>query len=372
MPRVADTLRDLRVSAAEAARKSHLPIDRIEAIFSGDKATVSELRALSRGLRLPMHIFAGGKDRNSGDIDLLFRDAGRSDQTFDVTVEKVKTFVSAALEILPQRTTLPNWLLDIDCSGADYTAADRIAKDFRENLPSIGPDDPLTELPELIGSLEGVVLGRLNFSKYEGVSLIAGNYCFIFVSPRFEARMLFTLGHEIGHIICHHRNENKAIFDSPKSVGTFGRYSIRESFADAFSSCLILPDMGLAKSIIEFKRFYEIEDEDISDFEISLLSHFYGVSFQVAARRCEDLELIPRGSSHLITDMITKRFGSPEKRAKELGVPPRKKIDFPVISASLAEAIVEKLDNGSFSIGWASDRFGLSIGEIFSLHAKRS
>lgn len=370
MSRVANTLKDLQVSREEAARKSHLPIERIEAIFAGEKASVSELRALSRGLRVPMHIFAGGRVKQHTDaIAPLFRNTGKSDEAFDVTVEKVKTFVAAALEVLPLRTHLPEWLSDISLAGEDYVAADRAAKDFRSKIPDIGPNDPLTDLPDIIGTLEGVILSRLNFSRYEGVSLIAGNYCFIFVSPRFEARMLFTLGHEIAHIVCHHRNDNKAIFDSPKSVGTFGRSSLKESFADVFSSCLLLPDMGLAKSIMEFKKFYNIENSEISDFEICLLSHFYGVSFQVAARRCEDLELIPRGSSHVITDLISTRYGSPEKRASALGVPPRRKISFPKISKHLADAIVEKLDDGSLSIGWVSDRFGLSIGEVFSLNA---
>jgi Zn-dependent peptidase ImmA (M78 family) len=220
--------------------------------------------------------------------------------------------------------------------------------------------------------LEGMVVSRLLYSRYEGVSLIAGNYCFIFVSPRFQGRMLFTLGHELGHIIAHHESGGDAIFERAGQIGTFGERSRREAFVDAFSSCLLLPDIGVGKALQAFRQHYGVKSRNITDLEILLLARFYGVSFDVAAHRCEDLGLLPSGASLAISSQLKKEFGSPEKRAEHLGLPPRQQIILPPISVHLAKSISRAIRLGHVSIGWVTDRLGLSIGEVLSINAESS
>jgi Zn-dependent peptidase ImmA (M78 family) len=289
---------------------------------------------------------------------------------YDVSVEKVAAFVEAALEILPPRSALPPWLLDLKAGPINYVEADRLAKLCRKSLYADREDEPAVDLPEILGGLDGVVLTRLLFSRYEGVSLIAGNYCFVFVSPRFEGRMLFTLGHELGHILAHHKKGRTALFERPSDIGTFGHGSRGEAFVDAFSSCFLLPDEGVGKALRSFREYYEITSPTISDFEILLLARFYGVSFEVAARRCEDLEILPKGLGYALAAKLKKEFGSPENRAAELGVPPRPRVRFPPVSGELAEAISQQITTGRISLGWATDRLGLSIGEVLAAHAR--
>jgi Zn-dependent peptidase ImmA (M78 family) len=300
----------------------------------------------------------------------LFRDTKKGQASYDLTVEKVASFIEAALEILPPRIELPEWLQAIGAGERTYAEADRLAKQFRRMVFEDHEEQPASDLFLVLGSLEGVIVSRLDYSRYEGVSLIAGNYCFIFVSPRFAGRMLFTAGHELGHIAAHHQNGDKALFEEPSDIGSFGRHSQEESFVDAFSSCLLLPDVGVGKSLKLFRDHFGVESNNLTDMEILLLARFYGVSFEVAARRCEDLRLLPPGVGHSLATTLRKEFGSPEKRAESLGLPARPEVQFPPISANLAEHLSSKINLGEISIGWAADRLGVTIGEILAANVR--
>lgn len=369
---VSEALRGLKLNAKDIADKAQLPLSRVQSILDGDSASLSELRAISAGLRLPLHTLAKGRRATDPDslLSPLFRDVGRAGVDYDVTIEKVATFVEAALEILPPRDSLPNWLREIRTGPVNYVEADRLAKHCRRLIYEGREDEPAIDLPQALGDLEGVVVTRLLFSRYEGVSLIAGNYCFIFISPRFEGRMLFTLAHEFGHIVAHHKSGRSAMFERPSDIGAFGHGSRGEHFVDAFSSCFLLPDDGVGKALRSFREYYEIQSSTLSDFEILLLARFYGVSFEVAALRCEHLEVIPQGVAFALAAKLKKEFGSPEKRATELGVPPRPRVRIPPVSGALAETISRKITSGEISLGWATDRLGLTIGEVLAANAR--
>jgi Zn-dependent peptidase ImmA (M78 family) len=370
--RIAEALSGLRLQPKQIADKSNLPLTRVEEILGGAPVALNELRAISTGLRLPLHLLARGPEAAEFPSTLrpLFRDTIRDGAGYDITVAKIATFVEAALEILPQRSSPPPLARDVAVGPPSYVEADRAAKFCRELLYPTRVDEPATDLPHIIGNLEGVVLSRLLFSRYEGVSIAHGNYVFIFVSPRFLGRMLFTVGHEWGHVIANHLREKGAMFERPSAIGSFGHGSKQEAFVDAFASCFLLPDVGVAKALRAFKEYYELPADGLSDFEILLLARFFGVSFDVAARRLEDLEIMPRGAGYSLSQRLKKEFGSPEKRADELGVPPRRKIEIPALSGELAEAVSRKINIGEVSLGWAADRLGLSIGEIMAANTR--
>lgn len=370
MSTVSEALNGLNLSAREIASRARLPQSRVQELLDGDKASLSELRGISVGLRIPLHVLAQGRRPSEAHgVEPLFRSVRDAHEEYDVTVERIASFVDAALQLLPPRETIPTWLANLDVGQPSYPEADRLSKRFREKFFEHPEDDPAFDLPLALGKVEGVVISRLLFSRYEGVSLIAGNYCFIFVSPRFQARMLFTLGHELGHIIAHHKGSNSVRLEKPSQIGSFGQHSRDEAFVDAFSSCLLLPDVGIGKAIRAFREHYKIANKQLSDFEILLLARFYGVSFDVAARRCEDLGLLPAGVGFAISNQLRKEFGSPEKRADALGIPPRRKVSLPPISIHLASAISAAINEGNVSIGWVTDRLGLSVGEVIAANA---
>lgn len=371
MSSVAEALRGLKIGTKEIADKSNLPLHRVEELLQGAKAALSELRAISAGLRVPMHVLAQGRrPSESTTLEPLFRSVRGATVDLDVTLERIVTFVESALELLPTRLEVPNWLNKFDIGPPTYGEADRISKQFRALTYRHSDDEPAFNLPAVLGQLDGVIVSRLLYSRYEGVSLIAGNYCFIFVSPRFQGRMLFTLGHELGHIIAHHESGGDAIFERPGQIGTFGDRSRKEAFVDAFSSCLLLPDVGVGRALQAFREHYGVRSRNLTDLEILLLARFYGVSFDVAARRCEDLGLLPPGAGFAISAQLKKDFGSPEKRAEHLGLPPRQQVVLPAISAHLAKSISRAIRPGTVSIGWVTDRLGLSIGEVLAINAE--
>jgi len=368
---IAGALKGLKISPQQIANKSRLPLDRVQTILAGAAPTISEVRAIASGLRVPMHLLARTEPpSDAARARPLFRNTKREDASYDITVEKVAAFVEAALEILPARKTPPGWLAKCRTDERSYQAADALAKRFRRLVHTDPDSDPATDLIAVLGLLEGVIVSRLEHSRYEGVSLMSGNYCFVFVSPRFTGRMLFTAGHELGHLLAHHQMGHAAVFERPADIGGFGKHSREEAFVDAFASCLLLPDIGIGRSLSAFREYYAIQSKNLTDFELLLLARFYGVSFDVAARRCEDLGLLPAGMGHALSKRLSEEYGSPEKRADALGLPARQPMPFPAVSPALAKALSQRISLGEVSIGWAADRLGLSIGEIMASNTR--
>lgn len=370
MSRLSETLRGLGLTADQITSKTRLAPERVRAILRGDEAPMSELRAISTGLRIPLRILASGK-RSSDDserLGLLFRSVRQTHPGYDVTVERIATFVEAAIRVLPTADRLPLWLDDFIVRDETYEEAARLALLFRSIFCADRMDDPLHHLPQLLDHA-GFVTARLRFSQYEGVSLIAENHCFIFVSPRFVGRMLFTLAHELGHIIAHHREGHAPIFERASHIGNFKKRTKSEGFVDAFASNLLLPDTAIARALQTIRDHFQIRSPVIGDLEILFVARYFGVSFDVAARRCEELELLPPGGAASLADTLRKEYGSPERRADAISLPERPPVRFSPVSEQLGEAIGRAINRGDISIGWAADRFGLSLGEILASHA---
>nr|WP_175428864.1 ImmA/IrrE family metallo-endopeptidase [Azospirillum argentinense] len=279
-------------------------------------------------------------------------------------------YVDSALAVLPARSQLPNWMRSFSIRNESFQEAHRVAHDFRAAILPDRQDDPLHNLPQIMEELGGVIVSRLHKSRYEGASIATNGYGFAFVSPRFAGRMLFTLAHELGHLLAHHSNGAGATFDLPSEIGAYRHKSKSEAFVDAFAAILLLPDRAIGKALREIRSLYKITASVVGDVEISILARYYGVSFDVAALRCEQLELLPLGGAYSLSQRIKKEYGSAEKRAEELGLPTRMDVTIPQISPSLLLAIVNRIEAGDVSAGWASERFDISISDIYSVHAE--
>lgn len=362
MTRVSELLRHLDLSADEIALKARLPTERVRAILGGDSASVSDLRAIARGLKIPIRNFAASPSVES-DLTLLFRST--VNQKTDLGVEKAAAFVSAALSVLPRRSEPPDWLTRLEPSQETYQEAERLAEHFRFLFAPERPDDPLLDLPEVLIDLGGIILGRLDTSRFEGASVVADGYAFIFVSPRFSGRMLFTLAHELGHLIAHHRERRSIVFDRATQIGGQRHHNTAESFVDAFASVLLLPSRGVALALKQIRDVLNVRTPAIGDVELLYLSRFFGVSFEVAARRCEQLELLPPGGTRTFIEHL-KQYGGAEKRADALGLPPRPQVNIPRVSNNLLRAAAELCNQGKISAGWVADQFGCSIKDLYT------
>jgi len=268
------------------------------------------------------------------------------------------------LSLLPVRAALANWMRN-SLPTDSYADAVNLADHFRyTNFKSL--TDPLTSLPEILVGLGGLILGRMSTSRFEGASIVADGYAFIFVSPRFSGRMLFTLAHELGHLLAHHSDNRSSIFDLSSQIGSFKRTSNVESFADAFASALLMPRNGVGIALNAIRSTLDVREDALGDIEVLYLAIFYGVSFEVAARRCEQLELLPSGGAYSLSQHVKAAYGSAEKLARKLSLPPRAPIRIPQVSENVLDAAIAKIDEGEVSIGWVTDRFGCSVSEIYA------
>lgn len=368
MANVAGTLRALTLRPTEIAARTRLAPARIEEILAGAPVAASELRALARGLKLSMRAFtAAGTVAGNQELSALFRSPGISDVEREPTIERLAGFVDAALKVLPKRQRLPAWLEDFGLREAEsYPEAERLAGQLREVVYPGQADDPALDLPQRLVSLDGLIVSQLRNSKYEGASVAAGGYLFVFVSPRFPARMLFTLGHELGHVVAHHSLQS-AHLDLASNIGSFKNRA--EGFADAFSSAFLLPTHAVGRALLHIRRLIGASSDQVGDVEILILARMYGVSFDVAARRCEALDLLPEGGAASLADYLRQNHKSPEKRADALQLPPREPVHFDAISPNLMKYVHEGVARGLTSPSWISERLGTSIENIYNSHA---
>jgi Zn-dependent peptidase ImmA (M78 family) len=208
-------------------------------------------------------------------------------------------------------------------------------------------------------------------SKIDGASAFIEGLPFVFVAERFPPRMLFTLAHEIGHLVAHHDPAASfAVLDTDEECsGGKKRKNADEFYAHAFASCLLMPARGVGVALQKIRSMQSQTQDQVGDLEILLLSRIYGVSFHAAAKRCEDLSLLPKGGAASLAEAITKKYGSAEKRAEQANLPPRSRIDFPQVPEPLLLAALERVRAGELSIGKASAVLGLSISDLISANA---
>lgn len=371
MANVASTLRALSLQTNEIASRTRLAPERVKEILDGAPVTASELRALARGLKLSMRAFTStGSPATSPSLGALFRAPGVSDSEREPTLDRLAGFVDAALKVLPVRERLPDWLGRFGLQGPEtYNEAERLAAELREFIYPGEVDIPAIDLPQRLRMLDGLIVSQLKNSKYEGASVVAGGYIFVFVSPRFPGRMLFTLGHELGHVVAHH-SVRSAHLDLATSIGSFRNRA--ESFADAFSSAFLLPAQAVGGSLQAIRQLIGATSDEIGDVEILILARLHGVSFDVAARRCESLTLLPPGGAASLSQYIREHHQSPEKRAEALNLPPREQIRFDAVSPILMKFVHESVARGVTSPSWIADRLSTSIESIYETHASTS
>ncbi len=269
---------------------------------------------------------------------------------------------------MPARAAAPAWIeqfwaLDLKF----YEDAEAAASSFREILYPGQEEEPAIGLPQRLNSLDGIVISQLRNSRYEGCSLVTGGYVFIFVSPRFPGRMLFTLAHELGHVLANHVNQ-VAHYDLSGDIGRLK--NPEEAFADNFSSAFLLPMSAVGRSLSAIREMLRIKSDAVGDVEIILLSRFFGVSFDVAARRCERLKLLPPGGAYSLSQYVKENFKSPELRAEAAGLPPRQAVSLDLISPLLFSEASKKIYEGEISPTWVADQFGISIDQLQRLHSR--
>ncbi len=99
------------------------------------------------------------------------------------------------------------------------------------------------------------------------------------------AREIFTLAHEIGHIILHFEKANAFIDDAITIAGR--STDEKEQEANYFASCLLMPEDEVDKFLdLEIDDF---ENKGLTAMDIARIMSEFNVSFEMALNRLENL-----------------------------------------------------------------------------------
>ena len=372
MPSLADRMREAGMPAEELSQRTGLSPQRVADLLHDAEPSLRELRLVASALQLSLSDFLPPTSAEKH-AEVLFRKRASEKRRPAAPVDHFTRRVGGALELLvdgPKST--PHWLSDFKMPSASYIDAENAASLFRAHFFRGDNLSPLLLLPSILVHELGALVYVGSRQSFDGASVILNGQVFIFVAAQFRPRMLFTLAHELGHILTHHNDHEVVVLDLPEDIGELPRRSARqeEAFANAFASCLLLPREGVAVALRKIREMIGVHGDAVGDVELLYLAGIFGVSFQVAARRCEDLALLPTGGAKSLYDHLVKEHESPEKRAKSLGLPERPEIEFPPLPPRLLDTAMKKVRSGEISVGRASQILNLSIPDIFLLNAR--
>jgi Zn-dependent peptidase ImmA (M78 family) len=368
---LADIVKSRQLDLDRLSQRSGVAADRIAAIMQGADPSLGELRKLSTALRVRIMDLVP-TDPNQPATEWLFRTVASGHSKADPAVlsnlsRKIE-YSMKLLGTLTQEGAL--WWTERFRRGATYADADESAGIFRNLFYGDDHVSPLLSLPKIVVERLGVLLFSVDAAGLDGASAYFGGVPYIFISNRFRPRMLFTLAHEVGHILSHHEaTQSFAVYDEERAEDAESAtpHKAEESFAHAFASCLLMPSGGVGIALQKIRAVHRIrEDSPVGDIEILLLSRIFGLSFVATARRCEDLRLLPRGGARSLDEWLKKKYGSAEKRADSIGLPARPEIEFPRIPERLLTSAVAQIRAGKISVGKASALLGMPISDLLS------
>lgn len=348
--------------------QSGISVERLAALAQGAEPTLGELRRVAAGLGVPLEELVAPSGSAQG-AQFLFRNVGESVKGTNI-VDRLTRKIGYSLDIMSgaQQT---EWLEVFKVPDQSFAEAEEAATLFRAMFYQNDQVSPLLDLPHVMADSLGVILFVINAHEIDGASVYFQGTPFVFVSARFPPRMLFTVGHELGHLIAHRRTgDGFAVVDSrvDEFIGSAAQ-GTQERFAHTFASCLLMPKTGVGIALKKVRALAQVPDGPVADIQLLYLSRIFGVSFEAAARRCEDLDLLPSGGGASLNKQLKVRYGSAEKAADALGLPPRPEIRFPHVSTHLLSAAVERIRTGELSAGKAASILGISIAELISANA---
>jgi len=362
-------LQESSKSFSELSVETGIAEVRIRALASGAEASMGELRLLASAFKASVTDLLE-EPKYQAPAQLLFRKAVQEKPRFRSSAdEQWLRLTSKSLELIDRNACSFDWFKSIPTVAETYAGAEELSLQFR-GLFFEGDDlSPMLQLPEIVEGQLGIPVLIAPSKTTEGASAVVQGLPFVFVAPRFPPRMLFTLAHEVGHILAHHDLSQDFVTVDEDEGNLWKSKDKSERFADAFASCLLLPRRGLGIALNKIREFVSHSGGPVGDVEILYVAYIFGVSFEVAARRCEALELLPQGGALSLYEELCKSYGSPEKRAVDAGLPPRNEIRFPPVSNVLLSHAIRKVRQERLSIGRAAALLQVTVADLTAFNA---
>ena len=338
------------------SRKTNIDIERLQGFVKGEIPNTSELISLARYLKVPPSAFMPGYDL-SQNVSVKFRSAFRAS---NLSVAQLR--ISTALDtIVPEK--LPSETLHFakdEDQTIDLRFVENLAAAIKVDVFEIPRDDPVIDLHKMVAQHNIADIVCLRSLNVDGASGLFRGRNFIILSTSFIYRMMFTLAHELGHIVLGHSNETFMIDEKVLAGGS--TENNEEAQANSFASAFLLPALGVSSFLRVLRENHEYGDDRLSSDEVAYLAAYFNVSFEVAGYRLEQLKIVPNGVTSEFKQNILKKFTSLEEYMRPLRGEPQK--NFGIFSYELRQSVRDRLNDGDLSLGNLSDVTGFSISEI--------
>jgi Zn-dependent peptidase ImmA (M78 family)/transcriptional regulator with XRE-family HTH domain len=361
---IAAHLASKNLSLATAAEKAGMTTERFQQVAGGAKATLGEMRGIAKALQVPVSSLM--ERAQAEPIKLLFRQTLEQRETVEVAahLDVLSSQVRDVLLIARGRPSNLSWLDLFAGMEPNADAAASFADLFRRTFGGLDDLDPFPELAQVLGEM-GVLLLFSRDPTIEGVSAIVDGYAVVIIGPRtFKPRMLFTVAHELGHLVAHHDKRAKGYAHLDKEVDwSRGPVRAEEKFADAFASELLLPKHGVLSALKAVRAQLGIAQQPLGAAEVAWIAHIFHVSFEVAARRFEAFGLLPRSGARAFYQRLQDDFQNPEKFASSVGVPARQDLVIETTPA-LMQFAAAKVRAGELSLGKAAELLNVPVSAL--------
>lgn len=341
----------------------------IEALLTGHNVALGEAKKVANALGLSISALADMRKLDSGsDFEFFFRRANpKAPPKEIIDIKRYENLIEASSAFLGDEKYGREW---IGCFHENNSGNyDEMADFIRENVLGVNLVSPLINLHGLLDKI-GAYSFVTRSTFFEGVSIYYSGRPYIFISPRFSGRMLFTLAHEFSHLILHvNPKEDSGVFDEyrDRDMPSFPESKMKEREADLLASSILMPSRGVGQCLKKIREIIKNTDsESVGDIEILYLANIYGVSFEVAGYRLEKLGLLPVGGTSALAQHIRKGYGSPEKRAEAAGLPARPDFKIPQVPVSIVQSAISKISSGDFSLGFVREKLELPIKSLMA------
>lgn len=368
MTNIASYLASRKLTMEKAAAKAGLSLDRFEQVVKGAKATLGELRKVAHALGVPVSSLMDSTPAEP--IRVLFRQT--LDQREVEVAPQLDVLAAQVRDALVIARGLPSsltWLERFRGLEPQVEMAEVFAERFRSSFGQLDDLDPFPDLPEVVSRL-GVFILFSRDPSIEGVSAIVEGYALMILGARtFKPRMLFTIAHELGHLVAHHDSGADGYAHLDKEVGGLHEAQRQEErFADAFAAALLLPRHGILRALQVVRDRLGISNQPLGAIEVAWIAHLFHVSFEVAARRFEVLDLLPRHGARAFYQRLVDDHKNPERFAEAIDIPPRPELTI-ATSPLLIDAAVEKVRSREMSIGKAAELLNVPVSTLVVANA---
>jgi len=237
-----------------------------------------------------------------------------------------------------------------------YRDAENLADSIRGQL-GLGPSAPAQALRDLIENRWGVktfVLKAAGNLSGAAIHDDRAGGC-ILVTVRSIPHMLFTLAHELAHLLVH-RDRPMVDFDLHDG-------STEEKFANAFAAALLMPRAAVQEV---FWSTYQSRAQ-ITDIDVIRISRLFGVSFNAMLSRLQGLHLLASGERERILREYKASGTGPVLRARDAGVPDDRQPFWPAMPDRYVFLAIRAYDREEISIGRLAEYLRHADGHQYSI-----